>query len=210
MLGRVYRWRHLRRYLTMAFEDLLKSVEDSAEEKEQELRNRAALFIAEIRDRAGKQAETIRKGYIDEADRAVTAERNKLLYLTKAENKEQLIQVRETAFENAFHDAGIRLAGLRSDTMYPAIFKKFLLEATGAAGSGEFTVHVDPGDEALCRKMLSDLKIPGNVSPDITTSGGVIVSLSGDSVVISNTVESRLRRARELRRLEIHTILSGE
>lgn len=194
----------------MAFEDLLKSVEESAQEKEQELRNKAAAAIAEVSGRARQQAEAIRKGHIDEANKSITTERNKLLYLTKAESKEQLIRARETAFENAFREAESRLAGLRSDPKYPEVFLKLLREAAGAVGNEAFTVHVDPRDEQLCKKTLSALDLAGNVSPDITTAGGVVVSLPGDSVVISNTVESRLRRARELRRIEIHALLTGE
>jgi vacuolar-type H+-ATPase subunit E/Vma4 len=41
------------------------------------------------------------------------------------------------------------------------------------------------------------------------TEGGVVASLPDNSVVISNTVESRMQRAKELRRKEIHAILTG-
>jgi vacuolar-type H+-ATPase subunit E/Vma4 len=77
-------------------------------------------------------------------------------------------------------------------------------------GNDKFTVHIDPADEELCRRTLASLGLTGEVSPDITTLGGVVVILPGNSVLISNTIESRLQRARELRRIEIHAILSGE
>ena len=72
----------------MAYEDLLKSVEESAREKELELRNRETAAVDEIKARAKKQVEAIRKAHLDEAGKSITTERNKLLYLTKAENKE--------------------------------------------------------------------------------------------------------------------------
>jgi vacuolar-type H+-ATPase subunit E/Vma4 len=194
----------------MAYEDLLKSVEESAQEKELGLRKKAALTISEIKERARLQAEAIRKGHIDEAAKSITTERNKLLYLTKAETKEQLIRVRETSFETAFREAGSRLASLRNDPNYPVIFEKLLREAADAIGNEAFTVHIDPKDEVLCKNTLSALNLKAQLLSDITTAGGVVVSLPGDSVVISNTVESRLLRARELRRIEIHAILSGE
>lgn len=136
----------------MAYEDLLKSVEESAREKEQELRDKSAAAIEDIRTRAAAQAEAIRKGHIEEADRSITTERNRLLYLTRAENKEQMIHVRENAFENACREAESRLAGLRSDPEYPAVFEMLLREAVGMAGDPAFTVHVDPKDEELCKK----------------------------------------------------------
>jgi len=155
----------------MAYEDLLKSVEESAREKEQELRDKSAAAIEDIRTRAAAQAEAIRKGHIEEADRSITTERNRLLYLTRAENKEQMIHVRENAFENAFREAESRLTGLRSDPEYPAVFEKLLREAVGMAGDPAFTVHVDPKDEELCKKTLAALHLASDVSTDIATRG---------------------------------------
>jgi V/A-type H+-transporting ATPase subunit E len=194
----------------VAFENLLKSVEESAQEKELELRNKAAFATEEIRQRAKKQAEAVRLAQIDEASKSVSTERNKLLYLTKAENKELLISTREAAFDNAFRDAEAHLAGLRSDPKYPAVFERLVKEAAGAMGGEAFEIHIDPRDDALCRSVLASLGITAEIRTDLKTAGGAVVSRPDNSVVISNTVESRLQRARELRRIEIHAILSGD
>lgn len=193
----------------MAYEDLLKSVEESAHEKELELRTREKTAVDEIISRAKKQAVEIRKAHLDETDKSVTAERNKLLYLTKAENKELLIRVRENAFERAFTETEARLKDLRSDPRYPSVFEKLLREAADAMGDGAFVVHIDPRDEALCKKTLALLHLSSEIRPDLTTLGGVVASLHDNCVVISNTVETRLQRARELKRKEIHAILTG-
>jgi vacuolar-type H+-ATPase subunit E/Vma4 len=193
----------------VAYEELLKSVEESAHEKELELRSREKTAVDEIRARAKKQAGAIRQVYLDETEKSIAAERNKLLYLTKAENKELLIRIRETAFERAFTEAEARFRSLRSDPKYPAVFTRLLKEAAGAIGDGAFVVHIDPRDEGLCRTTLSALGLSPEVRPDITTAGGVVAGLPDSSVVISNTVESRLERAKELRRKEIHAILTG-
>jgi V/A-type H+-transporting ATPase subunit E len=193
----------------MAYEDLLKSVEESAREKELELRNKAAAAVDEIKARAKKQAGEIRQVHINEADKSITTERNKLFYLKKAESKELLIRVRETAFERAFSEAEIRLRGLRSDPKYPAVFENHLREAASALGDESFVIHIDPRDGALCRKTLSLLHLSPEICTDLTTDGGVILSLPDNSVVISNTAESRMQRAKELRRKEIHAILTG-
>jgi V/A-type H+/Na+-transporting ATPase subunit E len=193
----------------VAYEDLLKSVEESAREKELELRNKAATAVDEIKARAKKRVGEIRQVHIDEADKSVTTERNKLFYLTKAENKELLIKVRETAFERAFFEAEVRLKGLRSDPEYPAVFENLLKEAAGTLGDEAFVVHIDPRDGALCKKTLSLLFPSSEIRTDLETLGGVVLSLPDNSVVISNTVESRMQRAKELKRKEIHAILTG-
>ena len=193
----------------MAYEDLLKSVEESAHEKELALRNRESAAVDEIKTRAKKQAGDIRQVHLDEANKSITTERNKLHYLTKAENKELLIKVRETAFERAFSETGVRLKGLRSTPKYPAVFENLLKEAAGSLGDETFVVHIDPRDEVLCKKTLSLLHVPSEIRTDLVTEGGVVLSLPDNSVVISNTVESRMQRAKELRRKEIHAILTG-
>jgi V/A-type H+-transporting ATPase subunit E len=193
----------------VAYEDLLKSVEESAREKEVELRNKQTAAVDEIKARAKKQAGTIRQAHLDEAGKSITTERNKLLYLTKAENKELLIKTRETAFDRAFFEAEVRLKGLRSDPKYPAVFENLLKEAAGAMGDEAFVVHIDPRDETLCKKTLSLLNLSSEIRSDITTAGGMVASLPDNSVVISNTVESRMQRAKELKRKEIHALLTG-
>jgi len=193
----------------MAYEDLLKSVEESAHEKELELRNRGAASVAEIKARAKKQAEAIRQAHLDEAGRSITTERNKLLYLTKAENKELLIRTRETVFERAFTGAESRLGDLRSDPEYPAVFEKLLTDAAGSLGGTAIVIHIDPRDEALCKKTLATQGMSAEIRSDITTAGGVVVSLPDNTVVISNTVESRLQRVQEHKKKEIHAILTG-
>ena len=188
----------------------MKSVEESAGEKEQELRRKAAVAIEGIKDRAKRQADAIRQATVDEATRSVIAEKNKTLYVIRAENKELLIRTRETAFEQAFSEAGARLKDLRTDPKYPAIFEKLFREAAGTVGDESIIVHVDPKDEALAEKTLAALHLTGEIRTDITTAGGVVISMYDDTVVIKNTVESRLERAKEHNRHTIHAILSGD
>ena len=193
----------------MAYEDLLRSVEESAQEKELALRKKASSTIGEIQKRARVKAEVIDQAHIDQAKKSITTERNKLIYLTNVENKELLIRVREDASEKAFHEAATRLLNLRLDAKYPAVFEKLLLEATSTLSGEAFSVHVDPRDADLCKKTLAALGISAEIQTDITSAGGVVVNLPGNSVVISNTIESRLQRARERMRKEIHAILAG-
>jgi V/A-type H+-transporting ATPase subunit E len=195
--------------LIMAYEDLLKSVEESAQETEQELRKNAAVVIGGIKERAKKQAEAIQKAWIDDANRSVTTERNKLRYLENVKNKEALIRTREAAFEEAFQKAKAQLNTLRANPKYPAIFLQLLREAAGTTGDDVFIIHVDPRDEALCKKTLAGLNLNGEIRADLTTAGGVMISQQGGTITISNTIESRLERAKERNRQAIHAILSG-
>jgi V/A-type H+-transporting ATPase subunit E len=194
---------------TMAYENLLKSVEESAQERQRELFEKAAKLAGEIRSVARKQAEEIQGIAVKEAERSASIERNKQLYLTKGEIKEQSLRMREKFFDVAFEKARGQLLTLRQDKKYPAIFEQLAKEATGAQGGQVFRVHVDKRDEELCKKTLSALDIHCDVLTDIECMGGLVTSTPDGLIRISNTIESRLERIREHKKLEIHAILSG-
>jgi V/A-type H+-transporting ATPase subunit E len=193
----------------MAYENLLKSVEESAQERELELREKAERAVQDIKTDVLKQAEVILSSLLEAAERSATVEKNKLMYLTKAENKEHLIAIREKMYSEAFANAQQRLVQLRKDPKYPEIFKKLAVEAIRALDLKKFTVHVDKQDGNLCKKTMADLNHSCEIIPDLQTMGGLIVSSPDGLITISNTVESRLERGKELLKLEVYSVLSG-
>ena len=193
----------------MAYENLLKSVEESAQERERELRESARVRAEEIRATARKQAEKIQEIAIRDAERSAVIERNKQLYLTKGAIKEQALRSREKIFLAAFETATRQLARLREDPDYPAIFTRLTKEATGAMGATPFILHVDPRDRDLAITTIAALEIPCEIRTDIACAGGVVASSQDGLVTLSNTVESRLERIKEHKRLEIYAILTG-
>jgi len=194
----------------MAYENLLKSVEESAQEKELELREKARITIQEISDDIKNQEASVRQSLLTEAEKAALIERNKLIYLTKNENKKKLISAKETIFVRAFGDAEERLSHLRNDPNYPAIFKKLTLEAVAILGEEKFRIHVDKQDEQLIKRILAEMNLSGEVNADLTCAGGLVASTVDESAKISNTIESRLERAKEQKKLEIYAVLFGE
>jgi V/A-type H+-transporting ATPase subunit E len=196
--------------IRVAYENLLKSVDESAEEQERELRENARVTIESIKKKAREQAGLIRQSQISDAEKSASIEKNKLMYIAGAENKARLIRTREQLFSSAFHEAKLRLSHLRNDPEYPDIFKKLTVDAAEALGVGTFHVHVDKRDEELCKKTLAALNLDAGIIPDLVSAGGLVACLPDGSVIISNTVESRLERAQDLKKLEIYSILSGD
>jgi V/A-type H+-transporting ATPase subunit E len=194
----------------MAYENLLKSVEESAQEKEHELREKARSAVQLISEDAKNQAIVIQQSLLAEAKKAATIEKNKLIYLTKGENKEKLIKTKEAIFSRAFGDAEQHLSHVRKDLKYPDILKNLTREAVGALGGETFCIHIDKRDEKLIKKILSKLNLSGEVIADLQCSGGLVVSTQNESVKISNTFESRLERVREQKKLEIYAVLYGD
>jgi V/A-type H+-transporting ATPase subunit E len=194
----------------MAYENLLKSVEESAQEKERELREKAQSAVQLISEDTKNQSTLIQQSLLAEAKKAATIEKNKLFYLTKGETKENLIKTKEAIFSTAFGDAEQRLSHVRKDPKYPDILKNLTREAVGALGGETFRIHIDKRDEKLIKKILSELHLSGEVIADLQCSGGLVVSTQNESVKISNTLESRLERVKEQKKLEIYAVLYGD
>jgi V/A-type H+-transporting ATPase subunit E len=194
----------------MAYENLLKSVEESAQEKEGDLREKARTAVQQISEDAKNQVTMIQQSLLAEAKKSATIEKNKLTYLTKGENKKKLIKTKEAIFSTAFGDAEQRLSHVRKDPKYPDILKNLTREAVGALGGETFRIHIDKRDEKLIKKILSELHLSGEVIADLQCSGGLVVSTQNESVKISNTLESRLERVKEQKKLEIYAVLYGD
>jgi vacuolar-type H+-ATPase subunit E/Vma4 len=194
----------------MAYENLLKSVEESAQEKERELREKAQSAVQIISEDTKNQSAAIQQSLLAEAKKAATIEKNKRIYLTKGENKEKLIKTKEAIFSTAFGDAEQRLSHVRKDPKYPDILKNLTREAVGALGGETFRIHIDKRDEKLIKKILSELHLSGEVIADLQCSGGLVVTTQNGSVKISNTLESRLERVKEQKKLEIYAVLYGD
>jgi V/A-type H+/Na+-transporting ATPase subunit E len=194
----------------MAYENLLKSVEESAQEREQELRQKAQSTVQAISEDTRNQAAEIQQSFLEESKKAAAVEKNKRIYLTKGENKEALIKTKERIVSKAFHDAEQHLSGLRNDPKYPAVFNKLAREAIESVGGEEFRIHIDKRDEHLMKRILSDMNLTGEIIADLQCSGGLVVSTRNESVKISNTLESRLERVKERKKLEVYAIMYGD
>jgi V/A-type H+-transporting ATPase subunit E len=194
----------------MAYENLLKSVEESAQEREQELRQKAQSTVQAISEDTRNQAAEIQQSFLAEAKKAATIEKNKRIYLTKGENKETLIKTKERIASKAFHDAEQRLAGLRKDPKYPAVFDKLAQEAIEPVGGEEFRIHIDKRDEQLMKRILSEMNRTGEIIADLECSGGLVVSTRNEAVTISNTLECRLERVKERKKLEVYSVMFGD
>ena len=79
----------------MAYENLLKSVDESAQERERELLENARVTVESVRKKAREQAELIRKSQVSDAEMAAIVEKNKLMYF-KLKHNSFMISIKKT------------------------------------------------------------------------------------------------------------------
>ncbi len=190
--------------------DLLIAMEESTEERINGIMKQAHQDAEEIKRTAEEKAETIKKSYLDSAEKSFESERNKLIYNAKSEIKMDVIKAKDEVIQSAFVEAKQSLDDLRDRESYRGRFKSMLQEAMHELGGEKAQLHIDRRDENLCKQILDELNENSEVVVDLTSAGGLNVSTRDEKVVVSNTIESRLDRAKEFLGRQIFATLYGD
>jgi|BarGraIncu01122A_1022018.scaffolds.fasta_scaffold15469_2 vacuolar-type H+-ATPase subunit E/Vma4 len=194
----------------MTYENLIASMDVSAEKSITERIQKAHQEGEEIKRSAEAKAETITASHLENAQKSAEIERNKLIYNAKAENKMRIIKEKDAVIQRAFFDAKKSLDSFRDHPSYKEDFKKMLQEAVRELEGEKVNLHIDTRDETLCRQVLDELGRNSEIVGDLTSAGGLAVSTKDGKVVVSNTIESRLNNAKELLKQEIFSTLFGD
>ena len=190
--------------------DLLIAMEGSTEERINEITKQAHRDAEEIKRTAEEKAETIKKSYLDSAEKSFESERNKLIYNAKSETKMDVIKAKDEMIQSAFAEAKKSLDDFRDHESYKGRFKSMIQEAMRELEGEKVRLHIDRRDENLCKQILDELNVNSEIVADLTSAGGLNVSTRDEKVVVFNTIESRLDRAKEFLERQIFATLYGD
>jgi len=194
----------------MAIDDLIKAVEVSGQERILEIQERSKAEADEIIKDAQAKDQPIKKRLLEEATQSVAIQRNKILSEVREKSRMEFIKAKNEIFERVFDEAVRNLESSREHPRYKEILKSLLNEAIGDLGTDGVIFHIDKRDEALFKDILNEMKISGDIITDLTSAGGLNAYSRDGRFVIFNTLESRLKKAKEIYRPEIFSVLFGE
>ena len=193
----------------MSIEQLIESVEVSAEERITELREKAYRQSVEIRKEAAGKDGAIKQKHLDAVKKTVNVERNKLIAKIKDETRMQFTRTKDEVYQKAFVEAQKILSSVRSRADYENNFRKMVQEVVLELEGENIQLHIDKRDENVCKKVLSELNLHCEVVTDITSAGGLNASTKDGKFIVFNTIESRFEKAKALLKPEIFTTLYG-
>lgn len=194
----------------MAIDDLIKAVELSGEERISEIKERSKAEADEIIREAQARDLPIKKQLMEEATESVAIRRNKILSEVREKSRMEIIKSKNLVFERVFEEASRNLSSARDNPEYRKIQKGLVTEALSDLGSDGVRLHIDKRDEALTRDILKEMNISSEIIPDLTCNGGLNAYSRDERFVVFNTLESRLKKAKEIYRPEIFSVLFGE
>ena len=194
----------------MPYEDLISAVKAGAQERIKEIQERAQAEALKIRKDAEERTQSTRSAYLEETARGVKLEKSKLISKAGAEKRMALARVKDDLFQKVFTRAAQQMASARNNPAYRESFKNMVREAMEELAGQEVTVHIDPRDEPLCREILTEIQRNCGVVTDLTTLGGLNATTADERLMVFNTIESRLQRAKELMKSEVMSALYGD
>ncbi len=194
----------------MAVEDILRALEEKASGRIEVIQSEAQQRVAEIMSEVEKDAARTKRARLKKVEDAVRSEATAIVYSASLKAKNELIKAQEETVDEAFRMAEARLADLHRDERYPRILAVLLDEALEFF-TGEVIVQARPTDRELVERLMAERQRQFRFSDTpLEASGGVVVSSPGGEVLVSNTFESRLEKARDKLRLAISRTLFEE
>lgn len=187
----------------MALEDILKALDQKAETRIAKIKAEAAQEAERTVVEAEKEAERTQRLKLKKIEAAVRSEATGIVYSASLKAKNELILAQEEVVEEAFKQAEQHFAELHRSGDYPKLFEA-LLDQSLEFLSGEVVFEVRAEDRALIEKLASERGLQYKISDTpLEASGGLFVSSEDGSIVVANTFESRLEKAKGTVRLEI-------
>jgi len=194
----------------MAYETLIKEVEECSEEEIRKVTEKTDKTVLEIREEAEEKVAMVKEQHQENIKKLLEIERIKLLYDARAENKIRIISEKRKIFQTAFLEAQKDLAEIRDTDGYNALFNKLVHEAFHDLKEEQPKLHIDQRDEELCREISAGLSGNCEIISDLDCAGGLNISTADGKIIVFNTIESRLDNARGVLKLEIFSTLYGD
>lgn len=184
----------------MSLEAILAAIHQKGETTVREIETRAQLECARILEEADREVAAIQAQATRQALAVVHSERARILQRASLEALKIVNDAQQAVVDRVLGRVRERLSGLRAGPAYANVLRNLLVEALETlAGSlleaEQVHVQADPRDRDLIGPLLNELGVNPVVAYELDTWGGVQVMSPDRSVVVDNTLETRLDEA---------------
>ncbi len=193
----------------MALEDMLEALEKESEADIEKIRSQARANENQIMKEADLEASKILETQKRHIEDQIMMERSKIINTANFHVKKEVIKAKEEVLNNIFSKVSESSKNLRNSNDYEKVFEKLVYE-TLAGIRGKAIVSVDSNDEKMARKILDKMDVSYELKTDIKALGGLKVQSEDRKVVLNNTVDARVEKAKQLLKSDVVKILFGD
>lgn len=193
----------------MALEEMLVALEQEGQETVDRIESQAKAHENQILKEAKEEADRIRSDHIKKMEDQVRMERSRIINGAHFQVKKEVIRMKEAMMNEVFSEVSKRIENLRNDASYKDIFEKLTTEAVSGI-AGKALVSIDPADENLGREVLDKMKIDYELALSNKCLGGLIARSEDGRIILNNTIDSRLDKAKQLLKTDVLKVLFGD
>ncbi len=180
----------------MALEDMLKTLESEGKKEQQSIIEEAKKRGKAIIEKSKEEAKHLKQEEVDKALYSLSGEKARLINEARLQVKKEVVSAKEEGIKELYTKVEKELAKLRKSKKYSQIMEKMISEAIIGTNS-HFEIQVNDRDIKLTEKILSNLGTKATIKGGLESLGGVVVVTDEGRVVIHNTLESRLEKAKQ-------------
>ena len=193
----------------MALDEMLEALEQEGNLDIEKIKTQAREHENQILKEAEEEAAKIRAANQKKVEDRVRIERSKILNRASFQVKKEVIRSKEAMMNDVFNSVMERIKALRKDGGYEPVFKSLATETLSGI-NGKAIVSVDPADEQLARKILDGIGREYVLKTDIKTLGGLSAHSEDGRIILNNTIDSRIAKAKQLLKTDVLKALFGE
>lgn len=191
----------------MALEAILRALDVKAKADIEAIEAKARERVAEIKSEVERETARTRRQTLKKAEDRIRSEANAIVYSASINARSELIKAQEEAVDEAFRVAEQHLHSVGEGEDYPRILE-VLLDECLEYFSGEVLLEVRAEDRERVEGVMAQRQVPYRISDTpLDAAGGLIASSADGEIVVLNTLESRLEKARDKLKLVIANAL---
>lgn len=183
----------------MALSNLLAGLRAEAAAEKAQLEAETRAEAIRIIDAARAEARTLQEQALRAGEGELREEAERRRARARLAAAAAVRQAREEAFHEFLAEVRQRLDAIRDSASYPDVLRALLSESLTALPDATM-LRLDPRDEQVAARLLTELDVELEVVGSLETAGGVELTGGADRTV-RNTLEDRLANAESALRL---------
>jgi vacuolar-type H+-ATPase subunit E/Vma4 len=189
----------------MAIEDILKTLDEQAQDDCDAVLGEANEHAKLILDDAQRSASEVHEGYARQIERVARAEAARVVNAARLEAKMIVSSAKGDGVSSVFDAVRDDLPGLRAAS-YDALFAELAAEAFEGL-DGAIVVRVAPEDADRAARAVASAGLAAEIDATLPTAGGLVAEAYGGRIIRRNTLEDRLDRVGQFKQADVARVL---
>ncbi|MBI5043912.1 MAG: hypothetical protein HZC10_08850 [Nitrospirae bacterium] len=192
----------------MSHQDLIKALLQDGRRQCEQIIEKAKADAEETVKNAERELEQLKKEELKKIESDIKIKSVETLNRAKVNSEGKVLKAKYEIIENIFQGAAKRFSEIKDSKEHPTVFEKLCKEILGDI-KGDTKIIIDKEDAKLFKKLFPDINVKIEPFQGNSRISGIELVTQNGSVIIKNTLISRLEKIKPELMLELNKLLFG-